>query len=392
MVFHTNLKLEGFKNKIMKVVLVGDFPEGDKTYGGVQGVLVNMTNAFLNRDDIKLVLVSTTPACTFENFKNRCSVFTINFRSSFFKARKDFDFIIEKENPDIIHLQGVVPGVLLFRRKYEQNFVVTQHAILGEERILQVNKKRKVLFRLKELTENFYLKRIKNIVFISDYNKQIYLRNNKRAHEINYELIANPVNDIFYENEPVLNYTSSNDVYFVGEIKKRKGLHLLIQAVNLLKIKNLQIKVHVIGGYKEQEYRREIEALIKKLKVEDQIFFCGWKNQTEVLEYAKEIPVFVLPSYQETLPLSIAEAMSQGKAVVATNICGIPEMIEHGQSGYLFEKGNFDELAQILEEIFSNPERLRKVSANALVRSEKYRPMNVIENTIGFYKKVLEKG
>lgn len=70
----------------MKVVLVGDFPEGgDKTYGGVQGgVLVNMTNALLSRNDIELVLVSTTPATTFESFKSRCAVYTINFRNSFF--------------------------------------------------------------------------------------------------------------------------------------------------------------------------------------------------------------------------------------------------------------------------------------------------------------------
>lgn len=105
-----------------------------------------------------------------------------------------------------------------------------------------------MLFRLKELTEKIYLGRIKNIVFISDYNKQIYLRNNKKAQKINYELIVNPVNDIFFRNEPSENKVPSRDVYFVGEIKKRKGLHLLLQAVHGLKQKNLQIRVHVIGG------------------------------------------------------------------------------------------------------------------------------------------------
>lgn len=374
----------------MKVVLVGDFPEGDKTYGGVQGVLVNMTNALLSRNDIELVLVSTTPATTFESFKSRCAVYTINFRNSFFGAKKEFDAIVANEKPDIIHLQGVVPGAMLFNKKYKEYFVVTQHAILGEERKLQVNFKRKMLFRLKELTEKIYLGRIKNIVFISDYNKQIYLRNNKKAQKINYELIVNPVNDIFFRNEPSENKAPSRDVYFVGEIKKRKGLHLLLQAVHGLKQKNLQIRVHVIGGYKEEEYRHEIEDLIKKLEIEDQILFCGWKNQMEILEYSRDIPVFVLPSYQETLPLSIAEAMSQGKAVVATNICGIPEMIEHGHSGFLFEKGNTDELAQILEELFNNPEKLKRVSAKAIDESKKYRPKNVIEKTIGFYRKVLQ--
>lgn len=75
---------------------------------------------------------------------------------------------------------------------------------------------------------------------------------------------------------------------------------------------------------------------------------------------------------------------------MATNICGIPEMIEHGHSGFLFEKGNTDELAQILEELFNNPEKLKRVSAKAIDESKKYRPKNVIEKTIGFYRKVLQ--
>ncbi|WP_289063689.1 glycosyltransferase family 4 protein [uncultured Zobellia sp.] len=376
----------------MKLFLVGDFPEDNKTYGGVQGVLVNMANELVKRSDVELVLVSTSFNSGFTKFENKCSVYKLSFRQSFLEARRQFNNIVIKESPDVIHLQGVVPGVLLYRSSYRNFFVVTQHAILSEERLLQVTIKRKVLFRIKEIVENYYLNRIKNIIFISKYNKRIYFKKNDKNLDVNSELIVNPVNDIFFQNDSKINNGQGrNEMYFVGEIKKRKGLHVLIQALHLLDKKGIDSRLHVIGGYKEMEYKKEIDKLISSLNVSEKVIFCGWKNQMEVLRYAQDIPVFVLPSFQETLPLSIAEAMSQGKIVVATDICGIPEMIKNNESGYLFPKGNSKKLAKVLAQIFQNPNKQEKVREKAKFASKRFQPKTVIEGTINFYKHVLSK-
>ncbi|CAM4081673.1 glycosyltransferase family 4 protein [Zobellia nedashkovskayae] len=375
----------------MKLFLVGDFPEDNKAYGGVQGVLVNMANELIKRSDIELVLVSTSSDSGFSKFENTCSVYRLSFRSSFLKARKEFNDIVTKEEPDIIHLQGVVPGVLLYRSSYRNFFVVTQHAILSEERLLQVTSKRKILFKIKEKVEDYYLNKIKNIIFISEYNKGIYFKKNGDSDDVNSELIVNPVNEIFYQNTAVLESQVPNEMYFVGEIKKRKGLHILIQALHLLDKKGIDSKLHVIGGYKEMEYKKEIDDLISSLNISEKVIFGGWKNQSEVLSYAQNIPVFVLPSFQETLPLSIAEAMTQGKIVVATDICGIPEMIKNHESGYLFPKGDSEKLAEVLAHIFQNPDKQKVVSDNAKLASKRFQPETVIERTINFYERILSK-
>ncbi|CAM3399512.1 glycosyltransferase family 4 protein [Zobellia roscoffensis] len=373
----------------MKLFLVGDFPEDNKAYGGVQGVLVNMANELVKRADIELVLVSTSSNSGFAKFEKICSVYRLGFRSSFLQARKEFRDIVIKENPDIIHLQGVVPGVLLYRSSYKKIFVVTQHAILSEERLLQVTSKRKMLFRIKEVVEDYYLNKVKNIIFISEYNKGIYFKKNGKITDVNSELIVNPVNEIFFKKPQALESQVSNEMYFVGEIKKRKGLHVLIQALHLLDRKGIDCKLHVIGGYKEMEYKREIDDLIGSLNIAEKVIFCGWKNQSEVLAYAENIPVFVLPSFQETLPLSIAEAMTQGKIVVATDICGIPEMIKNHESGYLFPKGNPEKLADVLELVFQNQDKQKVVSDNAKSASKRFEPKTVIERTINFYERIL---
>lgn len=369
----------------IKVFLVGDFPEDDKTYGGVQGVLMNLTNELILRPNIDLVLVSLTEKSAFENFEGKCSTYKLNFRTSIFKARAKFHSIHKSEKPDIIHIQGVVPGVLLFKKEYEHNFVVTQHAILSEERLWQVSAKRKLLFRLKELVENYYFKKIKNIIFISEYNKNIYFSNFSKA--INSELIPNPVNTIFFEGNKSFDFQRQNEMYFVGEIKKRKGLHVLLKAIAILKQNGHSSKLHVIGGFKELQYEREIKTMISTLDIEEEIIFCGWKNQQEILEYIPKIPVFVLPSFQETLPLSIAEALCHGKIVVATNKCGIPEMIEDEKSGYLFQPGDSEGLAKKLETIFSSSDA--SISKNAIAASARYNPKNVVDQTIEFYKSII---
>ncbi len=373
----------------MKLFLVGDFPEDDKTYGGVEGVLVNLANELSHLPDVELVLVSTSIDTGFKTFKDKCKTYNLNFRASFLKAKRKFEEIVSAEKPDIIHLQGVVPGVLLYKKKYRNIFVVTQHAILSEERLWQVSLKRKMLFRLKELIEKYYFKRIQNIIFISEYNQNLYLKNARRNKAVKYARIPNPVNKIFFQMYANPAFRKSHELYFVGEIKKRKGLHILLQALHILNRRGVYCKLHVIGGFKEKQYEGEIEHLLKSLQLSESVVFCGWKNQMEVIEYSKDIPVFVLPSFQETLPLSIAEAMSQGKIVVATDICGIPEMIENEVSGYLFSKGNFSELADVLQKVFENPDRQESISENAKVMSKRYLPTNVLDSTLDFYKSVL---
>ncbi len=371
----------------MKVFLIGDFPEDDKTYGGVQGVLMNLTNELIIRPDIELILVSLTEKSAFERFDAKCKTYKLNFRASIFKARSKFLSIYKEEKPDVIHIQGVVPGAILFNKTYSKSFVVTQHAILSEERLWQVSAKRKLLFRFKEMVENYYFKKIENLIFISEYNKNIYHANFSKATK--YKLIPNPVNTIFLDSKSAINVQKQNEMYFVGEIKKRKGLHVLLKAIAILKQNRMNCKVHVIGGFKEEAYEKEIKTLISTLDIEEEIIFCGWKNQQEILEYIPTIPVFVLPSFQETLPLSIAEALCHGKIVVATNKCGIPEMIQDKKSGYLFEPGDSEGLAKQLKTIFSQDNTA--ISQNALKASKRYHPKNVVDETIAFYKSMINQ-
>jgi len=373
----------------MKVILVGDYPKDDKIQTGVQGVLVSLTDELLRHDEIDLIIVSLTEGTFLEKYHGKCTIRKVNLRSSMLKARREFRSIILDEDPDIIHLQGVVPGCLLYSRKYKDIFVVTQHAILRKERLWQVSHLRKVKFFIKEVIERYYLSKIQNLIFISDYNKELFYRS-LNAHKPSYHAtIPNPVNGLFGTAEQNTNTPWKNELYFVGELKKRKGLHVLIQALALLKERNHNFKLHLIGGFKEMAYKRHIHALIEEKKLAENIYFCGWKDPSEIIVYTKDIPIFVLPSFQETLPLSVAEAMTMGKLVIASDVGGTHEMIEDGRSGFLFRPGDFEGLADILTQILSNLEAQKTLMFNAKKGSAKYSVDAVLQQTLSFYKNIM---
>ena len=95
------------------------------------------------------------------------------------------------------------------------------------------------------------------------------------------------------------------------------------------------------GPLKEQTQR-----LVKDLKIEDKIRFLG--NRTDMPALLKASDVFVLPSYFEGLPRSVAEAMAAGLPVIATSVSGTPELVDDGITGILIPSQNSHILGQAL--------------------------------------------
>jgi glycosyltransferase involved in cell wall biosynthesis len=167
---------------------------------------------------------------------------------------------------------------------------------------------------------------------------------------------------------------------------------MLIEALQLLKSKNIIYELHIVGAHKENElaYNNEIASLIEKYDLSKQITCHGWLKQEEILKVYDKCTCFVLPSLQETLPISLAEAMALGKTVVASNVGAVSEMFKEKVEGYLFKRNDVNELVSILESIYTNQEVKRDYSA--LIKKtaiEKYHPLKNAKMTADFYKDIL---
>ena len=144
---------------------------------------------------------------------------------------------------------------------------------------------------------------------------------------------------------PVLPARKSSDgeslrLLFLGEIGPRKGVFDLLEALGRVR---LDYRLD-IGGNKME---KELEERIAALGLQGKVFFRGFVSGESKAELLSRADVFVLPSYNEGLPISILEAMSYGCAIVSTPVGGIPEVVDG--NGILVAPGDIPALASALE-------------------------------------------
>lgn len=122
--------------------------------------------------------------------------------------------------------------------------------------------------------------------------------------------------------------TETRVLVTIGELSQRKNHRLLVDMMEELKDLNL---ILLIGG-DGAEYDKLKKKIMEK-GLENRVFLPGYvQNVKQILA---EADCYVFPSHQEGLPVAIMEAMAAGLPVVAANIRGVTDLIEHGQGGYL---------------------------------------------------------
>lgn len=120
--------------------------------------------------------------------------------------------------------------------------------------------------------------------------------------------------------------------------------------------------------------------LARRLDVYEHVLFLG--DRSDVRNILRESDVFVLASSYEGLPVSILEAMWAGLPVIATNVGGIGELVEHGVTGYLVGSGDSEDIARRLIFLFRHPEERRKMGALGRARFDEAYEMDSVGKRI----------
>jgi glycosyltransferase involved in cell wall biosynthesis len=109
-----------------------------------------------------------------------------------------------------------------------------------------------------------------------------------------------------------------------------------------------------------------------------------------VLNQLEKSDILLVSSKHESLPMAIAESMASGKVVLASNVGGIPEMLENNVSGFLFDLDNIEIPLNVLGKLNSNNELIEMISENARkLAVEKFHCKNIAKETIDFYNQIL---
>ncbi|MFW8592241.1 glycosyltransferase family 4 protein [Glaciecola sp. 2405UD65-10] len=144
---------------------------------------------------------------------------------------------------------------------------------------------------------------------------------------------------------------------FIGRLCEQKGPLVLMEALNALRNKGVNLHVTFVG---DGELREEIERYSAQHKLNDSITITGWVDSPKIRELLLQSDVMVLPSFAEGLPVAIMEAMASKVPVVSTRIAGIPELVVNDDTGFIVSPGCHEELAHAIERFIDLDENERQ--------------------------------
>lgn len=321
--------------------------------------------------------------------------------------------LVDKVHPDIAHAHNIYhqlsPSILVALRKAGIPTVLTLHdykllcanmALLRKGQVCERCRGRKfynavinkcvkdsyansLLCCIEETLHRvmgIYERNVDLVISPSQFLKQKLVEHG-RLKENQIEVLPN------YANTNIIspNFQAGEYGLFVGKLEKLKGVMTLLEACKIFP----DFGIRFAGrGELLEEGTRFIES--NKL---DKIHFLGFQSGDDLIRLLKESRFVVAPSeWYENCPMVILEAFAAGKPVIATKMGGIPELINDGVDGMLYESGNADELANCIRKLAENPELAVEMGRNARKKVEQNYSMNVyMDRLLGLYNRVIEK-
>ncbi|XCN75106.1 MAG: glycosyltransferase family 4 protein [Candidatus Electrothrix aestuarii] len=161
--------------------------------------------------------------------------------------------------------------------------------------------------------------------------------------------------------------TSPLRILNVARLEEVKGHDILIRACARLKKKGIVFECRIAG---EGSKREEITALIDKLGLNDSVILLGACYESDVASLFDWSQIMVLSSLSEGTPMTIIEAMLKARPVVAPRITAIPEMVIEEETGFLFTRENYNELADKLAILATRPELALRMGREGRKRAQ----------------------
>jgi PEP-CTERM/exosortase A-associated glycosyltransferase len=174
---------------------------------------------------------------------------------------------------------------------------------------------------------------------------------------------------------------------FIGSFYAYEGLPLLLESLPLILEKQPESRLLLVGGGPQEALIRQ---KLKELGLEQQVIFTGRIPHERVQDYYNQVDIFVYPRLSMRLtdlvtPLKPLEAMAQGRLVVASDVGGHKELIEHQRNGYLFKANDAAALAAIVLNLLNQPQQWEQLREAGRLYVEQERNWT---KSVSFYKNV----
>jgi glycosyltransferase involved in cell wall biosynthesis len=233
---------------------------------------------------------------------------------------------------------------------------------------------------------NIKLRNCRFCVTISDYNRRYILENYPQidSSKVLVQRLGIDVSD-WQLAQPAPAHDEAL-ILTVSRLHAVKNHAFLILACRALKASGLKFRCQIAG---EGEEHARLEALISALGVNDEVQLLGHVPHRDLPELYSRADVVVLTSLSEGIPLTLMEAMAVGKLVLAPAVTGIPELVDDGKTGLLYQPRSMDDFLRKLEFLLHAGRSLEGMRQAA--RNKIQRDFNLLRNLNSFAEKFLER-
>ena len=219
--------------------------------------------------------------------------------------------------------------------------------------------------------------------YVSECTLQRRYPPNKQAFTTNYSSIDLP--SVWFTPKPRQFYRPASRLVFVGTLEVLyKAPDVILEALKILSERGIFLNLSIVG---DGRCRPQLESRVKELGIGKQVVFYGKVPYHDIITYLDNGEIFLLPSKQEGLPKAMIEAMARGLPCIGSTAGGIPELLPPED---FVPPGDAVALADKINEVAGNPERMTHMSGRNLLEAQKYRSDVLRIRRLEFYGYVRE--
>ncbi len=330
-------------------------------------------------------------------------------------AQRKLQSLIETSKPDIAHLHiidhQISPSILVTLKKYDIPIIQTvhQYKMICPNYRFYIEDKNEICEKCihGKFYHAIYKKCHKHsyaastlVAFESYIHKSLHVYDRVDLFHVPSHFMGSKLKEAgicdekirheFYSiniSDYLFNQNFRKYIIYFGRLSGEKGLYTLLRSMKM--ISNRFIDLVIVG---EGPLKQELETLALRWGLSN-VKFLGYQQNNKLKEMVANAKFTVVPSeWFENSPLVIYESFALGTPAIGANIGGIPELIDDQINGLLFEPGNVGDLAQKIEWLYSQPEKIREFGRNARQKAEHHFSTEKNYNTIlSFYQELLNR-
>ena len=206
--------------------------------------------------------------------------------------------------------------------------------------------------RIYGILDRLALRRFERVFSVSAAVRRKLLKSGISGKKVHVVENGVPVSDFCDAAASLVDISSEQGprIGMVGRLVEQKGFQVVLRAAPHI-LKRFPTARFIVVG--EGPYREELTGLSRRLRIESSVFFLGQRE--DMPGVYRSLDAFVLPSFNEGMPMTLLEAMAAGIPAIATRVGAVPSIIENQKTGLLVEPGRIEPLQRALEQLLENP-------------------------------------